>query len=238
MQDNNTPLPEENETPKTEPTEEALRSIEALVADLPFASTSAPAPQPYIRTGGRRIAGEVFEMLEMLASVAMIVMICFAFLGRLNIVDGHSMDMTLADKQYLVVSDLFYTPAAGDIVVIHDVTAAPYNTPIVKRVIATGGQHVEIDFKTWTLTIDGQVVEEPYRYLDYNRSLLTANYNMSIDGVFSLTVPEGEIFVMGDNRNGSGDSRQAALGTIDERCVVGRAYFRLFPLNTFGKLWD
>ncbi len=193
--------------------------------------------QPYVRTGLHKLTSEVFEILEMLASVVVIVMICFAFLGRLNIVDGHSMDMTLADKQYLVVSDLFYDPTPGDIVVIHDVTAAPYDTPIVKRVIATGGQTVEIDFKTWTMKIDGQVVEEPYRYLDYERPLLTANYNMDSDGVFTVTVPEGEIFVMGDNRNGSGDSRQSALGTIDERCVVGRAYFRLFPLDTFGKLW-
>ncbi len=217
MQDHNQHLPPEN-TPDT-----------AAAADT--------EPKPYERTPIRRLAGEVFEILEMLASVTILVMVCFAFLGRLNIVDGHSMDMTLADKQYLVVSDLFYTPSAGDIVVIHDVTAAPYDTPLVKRVIATGGQTVEIDFKTWTLKIDGAVVEEPYRYLNEERGLLTANYNMSIDGVFTLTVPEGEIFVMGDNRNGSGDSRQSSLGTIDERCVVGRAYLRLFPLETFSKLW-
>lgn len=194
-------------------------------------------PQPYVMQGGKKLAAEIFEILEMLASVTICVMLCFAFVARLNIVDGHSMDQTLADKQYLVVSDAFYTPRAGDIVVIHDVTASPYDSPIVKRVIATGGQTVQIDFKTWTLTIDGEVVEEPYRYLDYSLPLLTANYNMDSDSVFTLTVPEGEIFVMGDNRNGSGDSRQASLGTVDERCVVGRAYFRLFPLNTAGKLW-
>ena len=61
---------------------------------------------------------------------------------------------------------------------------------------------------------------------------------MDADGVFRVTVPENEIFVMGDNRNGSGDSRQYSLGTIDQRCVVGRAYFRIFPIDTFGKLWD
>jgi len=195
-------------------------------------------PQPYVMQGGKKLAAEIFEILEMLASVTICVMLCFAFVARLNIVDGHSMDQTLADRQYLVVSDVLYTPEAGDIVVVHDITASPYDAPIVKRVIATGGQTVEIDFKTWTLTVDGAVVEEPYRYLNPELGLLTANYNMDAEGCFRVTVPEGEIFVMGDNRNGSGDSRQYALGTIDERCVVGRAYFRIFPMDTFGTLWD
>lgn len=199
--------------------------------------TAETLPMPYEMQGGKKTIAEVFEILEMLALVTVCVMICFAFVARMNIVDGHSMDVTLADGQYLVVSDLFYTPKYGDIVVIHDVTATPYDKPIVKRVIATGGQELEIDFKTWTMTIDGTVVDEPYRYLDNTKALLTANYNLDTDGVFHITVPEGEVFVMGDNRNGSGDSRQAALGTIDERCIVGRAYFRLFPIDVAGKLF-
>ncbi|MBR5446358.1 MAG: signal peptidase I [Clostridia bacterium] len=194
-------------------------------------------PRPYVMTGTKKLFAEIFEILEMLASVTICVMLCFAFVARLNIVDGHSMDKTLANGQYLVVSDAFYTPEAGDIVVIHDITAVPYNSPIVKRIIATGGQTVEIDFHDWTMKVDGEVVEEAYRFLDPTLPLLTANYNVDENNVFTLTVPENELFVMGDNRNGSGDSRQAALGTVDERCVVGRAYFRLFPLNTFGKLW-
>ncbi len=201
------------------------------------AENAQALPAPYVMTGTKKLLAEVFEILEMLACVTICVMLCFAFAARLNIVDGHSMDRTLADRQYLVVSDAFYTPKAGDIVVIHDVTAAPYDSPIVKRVIATGGQTVEIDFNSWTLRVDGEVVEEPYRFLDPTLPLLTANYNVDITNCFTLTVPEGEIFVMGDNRNGSGDSRQRALGTVDQRCVVGRAYFRLFPLDSFGKLW-
>ena len=199
--------------------------------------TEETQPQAYVMTGAKKLFAECFEILEMLSFVTICVMLCFAFGARLNIVDGHSMDQTLAHGQYLVVSDAFYTPKAGDIVVIHDITAAPYDSPIVKRVIATGGQTVEIDFNTWTMKIDGTVVEEPYRFLDTTLPLLTANYNVDQNNIFTLTVPEGEIFVMGDNRNGSGDSRQYALGTVDERCVVGRAYFRLFPLDTMGKLW-
>ncbi len=172
----------------------------------------------------RSLLLEIYDLAEMLGVVTVIVMVLFAFVGRLNIVDGHSMDMTLANGEYLVVSDLFYTPTPGDIVVIHDQTAAPYDDPIVKRVIAVGGQTVDIDFTTWTLTVDGEVVEEPYRYLDPRR-FLGADYS------FPITVPEGEIFVLGDNRHNSADSRQSEIGTVDARCVVGKAVARVFPLN-------
>lgn len=168
--------------------------------------------------------GEVYELCQMLGMVTICVMLVFAFVGRLNIVDGHSMDKTLANGEYLVVSDLFYEPTVGDIVVIHDITAYPYNNPIVKRVIATEGQVVDIDFGKWTLTVDGEVIEEPYRYLDPTR-FLTADYS------FPITVPEGEIFVLGDNRHNSADSRQSEIGTVDERCVVGKAMARIFPLD-------
>lgn len=177
-----------------------------------------------------------YEAVEMVASVVIFVMLCFAFVTRLNIVDGHSMDVTLANREYLAVSDLGYTPSAGDIVVIHDIAAPPYDAPLVKRVIAVGGQTVEIDFTSWTLRVDGIIVEEPYRYLDVGYATLAAEYGMDENGVFTCSVPEGTIFVMGDNRNHSGDSRQNEIGCIDERCVVGRAYFRLAPLSKLGFL--
>ena len=173
------------------------------------------------------ILGTVYELMEMLVTVTVIVLIMFAFVIRLNIVDGESMEQTLHDDEYLAVSDLFYTPEAGDIVIIHDISAYPYSNPLVKRVIATEGQVVDIDFTTWTLTVDGVVIEEDYRYLKENAILLTADYQ------FPITVPENEIFVLGDNRNHSADSRQIEIGTVDERCVVGKAIARLAPMNKF-----
>ncbi len=174
------------------------------------------------------ITEAIYEIVEQLAIISSIVLIVFAFIVRLNIVDGSSMDKTLAHGQSLVVWSLLYEPKAGDIVVIHDITAHPYDHPIVKRVIATENQTVDIDFETWTLTVDGKVIDESeYRFIDSEKPLLRAEYN------FPITVPEGEIFVLGDNRNGSADSRQIEIGTIDSRCVVGRAAVRIFPISKF-----
>ncbi len=204
--------------------------------DIPEEKVPAPKKpkKPVLSAKGKALFWEIYDLLEVVASVTIVVMLGFAFLGRLNIVEGESMDKTLAEGQYLLISDLFYEPTPGDIVVVHDITAAPYNDPIVKRVIAVGGQTVEIDFSTWTLKVDGEVVEEPYRYLDVGYCTLRAEYGIDRDGIFRLTVPENEVFVLGDNRNNSGDSRQKEIGTVDKRCVVGKACLRLFPLSEFG----
>ena len=178
------------------------------------------------KRGLRDYLGDIYELLELFAIVTVTIMLMFAFVFRLNIVDGHSMDTTLTHGQYLAVSDLFYEPAAGDIVIVHKINADPYDAPIVKRVIATEGQTVDIDFATWTLKVDGEVIDEPYRYLD-GGPLLASDWD------FPITVGENQIFVMGDNRNNSADSRTEEIGMIDTRCVVGKAYVRLFPMNEF-----
>lgn len=170
--------------------------------------------------------GAVYEIIEMLGTVTVFVLVLFAFVVRLNIVDGQSMEQTLHHGEYLAVSGLFYEPEPGDIVIVHDISAFPYNEPIVKRVIATEGQTVDIDFTTWTLTVDGEVIDEPYRYLAGDMTL-TADY------AFPITVGEGEIFVLGDNRNHSADSRQSEIGCVDTRCVVGKALARLAPIDRF-----
>ncbi len=172
------------------------------------------------------LVGNFYELVEMLAFVTILVLMCFAFVVRLNIVDGQSMEQTLHHGESLAVSNLFYEPKAGDIVIIHDISAVPYNEPIVKRVVAVGGQTVDIDFDTWTLTVDGKVIEEDYRWID-NTETLTADY------AFPITIGEDEVFVLGDNRNHSADSRQIEIGPVDKRCIVGRALVRLVPIDKF-----
>ncbi len=194
------------------------RTSETETAD----ETKAPKEKRTLRD----YLGDIYELLEMLGVVSATIMIMFAFVFRLNIVDGHSMDMTLAHGEYLGVSDLFYEPTPGDIIIVHKINADPYDNPIVKRVIATEGQTVDIDFSTWTLRVDGEVIDEPYRYL-------SDDYLLTSDWTFPVTVGENEIFVMGDNRNNSADSRTEEIGMIDTRCVIGKAYVRIFPMNKF-----
>lgn len=181
---------------------------------------------------------EVFEMVEMLVIAACIVLSMYSFVFRLCRVSGPSMDQSLADGQMLIVSNINYTPERGDIVIFHQTSgnAYGYNEPIVKRVIAKAGETIDIDFRTWTVTItdkDGntQVLDESeYRYLDVGHATLGSDYD------FPIEVPEGYLFVMGDNRNHSADSRSSLIGLVDERRVVGKAILRLTPLDKFGKL--
>lgn len=186
----------------------------------------SPEESPKEKRTLRDWLGDIYELVEMLGIVSVTIMLMFAFVLRLNIVDGHSMDMTLAHGEYLAVSDLLYEPEVGDIVIVHKINADPYDAPIVKRVIATEGQTVDVDFATWTLKVDGEVIDEPYRYLDDGPTLTS-------DWTFPVTVGENEIFVMGDNRNNSADSRTSEIGMIDKRCVVGKAYVRIFPMQNF-----
>ena len=184
-------------------------------------------------SSGRRLLCAVYDFFEVFGVMTAAVRLVFAFVVRLNAVDGSSMQKTLADGDYLAVSSLPYEPARGDIVIIHKIDADPYDLPIVKRVVAVGGETVDIDFDTWTLTVDGEAVEESYRWLNPKRELLKCEYPLPV------TLGENEIFVMGDNRNGSADSRQEEIGPVDRRCVAGRALARLSPTfaifeNPFG----
>ena len=133
---------------------------------------------------------------------------------------------TLEGGDTLVVTDFYTKPAPGDIVILHRIDAAPYDKPIVKRVIAVGGQTVDIDFSAWILTVDGERVSEEYRWLNPERELLKSEIPLPV------TLGENEIFVMGDNRNASADNRQSEIGPVDTRCVVGRAVARFSPGGT------
>ncbi len=198
---------------------------------VPQKTADAKKPEEESKTSlSDKAMSTFYDAVEVFATVTVFVLLMFAFVARLNVVEGSSMLNTLHEGEEMLVSDLFYTPRRGDIVIVHRIDAAPYDKPIVKRVIAVGGETVDIDFSTWTLTVDGTPVDEPYRFLDPNRPTLTCEYDLPI------TLGENEIFVMGDNRNGSADSRQREIGPVDVRTVVGHAVVRLFPANVFTVL--
>ncbi|MBQ7669309.1 MAG: signal peptidase I [Clostridia bacterium] len=202
------------EIEKTEPTE---------------AAEAQPEGGP---SAGMKFAGFLYDLCEMMGAITVIVILCFSFVLRLNIVDGPSMENTLHTGEYLVVSDLFYTPTRGDIIVFQSPVAAErYRKPLVKRVIATEGQTVGIDVKTGDVTVDGEPINETYRNLTTDPIYYFGSHMTVKDGVASVTVTPGHVFVMGDNRNNSADSRLQGIGLIDERCIVGKVYARVWPFN-------
>ena len=163
---------------------------------------------------------DLFEWVQALVCSVLAVVLIFTFGVRLIGVDGHSMLPTLqhGDRLLVLNSMLDHNYAPGDIVVLRKESFL--NEPIVKRVIATEGQSVDIDFMNGVVYVDGEALEEPY-----------INEPTFVDEgtEFPLTVPENSIFVMGDNRNHSGDSRDERLGTIDTRYVIGKAVILAFP---------
>ncbi|MEE0969710.1 MAG: signal peptidase I [Clostridia bacterium] len=184
------------------------------------------------------LAKELFDIFEILVIAACVVLLLYSFICRLCVVSGNSMDTTLAHGQMLAVSNIGYTPVRGDIIVFHQTSdeIVGLNEPIVKRVIATAGETVNIDFDTWTVKItdkDGNtdvLDESGYMYLKEGYAITTWDW----DG--PVIVPDGYLFVMGDNRNHSTDSRSTYIGLVDTRRVIGKAIFRLSPFEKFGKL--
>lgn len=169
------------------------------------------------------VRGEVYDWIQCIVAALIFCVLLFVFVARMVNVVGGSMNPTLENNDKMVISNLFFTPKQGDIVVLRKETLM--DEPIVKRVIATENQIVNIDFDAGVVYVDGEALDEPYvNAPTYDRE--------NFDG--PITVPEGCVFVMGDNRNASTDSRDARLGCIDTRYIMGKVYFTIFPLKNFG----
>ena len=164
---------------------------------------------------------DLYEWVQSLVGSVLVVVAIFTFVIRMMGVDGHSMLNTLqhGDRLLVVNSMLYHDYKYGDIVILRK-NGVFDDDPIVKRVIAVEGQTVDIDFAEGIVYVDGEALEEDY----IREPTYTAEGTE-----FPLTVPEGSIFVMGDNRNGSSDSQDYRLGTVDTRYVIGKAAFLIFP---------
>ena len=168
----------------------------------------------------KKLVSAVYEFADILVSALLVIFLIFTFLFRLVGVEGTSMVPTLQENDRLLVSSRQYEPHYQDIVIVTQPNA--FHEPIVKRVIATEGQKVDIDFEKGIVYVDDKALDEPY----VNAPTLTK------EGVeFPVTVPEGHIFVMGDNRNMSTDSRSPMIGFIDVRYVLGKVEGRITPLG-------
>ncbi len=174
------------------------------------------------------LASDLFDWAEALVyALALLVVVC-AFFVRLSGVQGTSMYPTLDNgDQLLLLSFGYNEPERGDIVVL--MADDFMDQPLVKRVIGIGGDVIDMD-PSGTVTVNGEALYEPY-INDLN------GQDMYLGDIqFPLTVPDGQVFVMGDNRNGSSDSRKAEVGTIPYEKIVGKAVFRLFPFNRMGRI--
>lgn len=163
------------------------------------------------------------EWYEAMIFALVILVVGFSFFFRIIMVSGSSMEPTLQWNDRLIIRAAGYTPERGDVIVVDGYI--DYGKPLVKRIIAMGGDTVDIDFERGEVSVNGQVLDEPYT--------AAPTYD-SFDVEFPLTVPEGTVFVLGDNRNASSDSRVAAIGCIDERDIMGKVVFRFMPVNKLG----
>ncbi len=174
---------------------------------------------------------DLYYWTQALVMVLILLILICTLVGRVIGVVGSSMVPTLHDGDMLLLQSLGYTPKQGDVVVLRKpgFPAPPQDTaPIVKRVIAVGGQHVRVDYDAGAVYVDGVALDEPY-ILEH----MTDHYSPEMN-VLDVTVPQGSIYVLGDNRNHSSDSRHEALGTVDCRYVLGRVLGVIWPLSDFG----
>jgi signal peptidase I len=162
----------------------------------------------------------VFDFVELFIFSLVAVLLATTFVFRHSIVEGSSMEQTLYENEHLIISNLFYTPERGDIIVCEDYTTR-LKKPIVKRVIGLPGDRVVVRY-TGEVYVNGELLDEPYVYVDF--------YTPQSD--VDVVVPEGELFVMGDHRNLSTDSRE--IGTIDMDSVLGKVLLRFLPISEFG----
>lgn len=167
-----------------------------------------------------RVISFCFDLMDSVKGAVLVVFLIFALVFKAVGVDGDSMYPTLRDGDWVAVSGITASVDRGDIVVI----TQPWerNVPIIKRVIAVGGDTVFIDFDSNEVYVNGVLLEEKY---------IAEPTWLSYDVDFPLTVDEGKLFVMGDNRNVSLDSRSSKIGLIDERYVLGKALVRIYPAS-------
>jgi len=172
-----------------------------------------------------RMRMELYDWLQCLVIAIICGILIFMFIGRPIGVEGKSMLQTFKHDDRVVISNLFYTPDNGDIIVFQSPSEL-FEHPLVKRVIAVAGQTVHIDFEEGNVYIDDVVIYEPY---------LTTVTSARYDFEEPVTVPDGYVFVLGDNRNSSIDSRDNAVGLVDTRYILGKVLLVITPgLDEFG----
>ena len=238
-------IPEESDVKETVavdiPVEDDDESVKPISQDKPKADDAKK----------ERPIDSRFDFLELFVFTMVAVLILTTFVFRHSIVDGGSMEKTLFDGEHLIISDFFYTPKRGDVIVFQDYSKAEYSkdltVPLVKRIIAIGGDTIRVyrDGRVYVNDMQTPLDESEYVYSRLNVWHIESFYGREIPNFtfypshkfpdyIECTVPEGEVFVMGDHRDASTDSR--VFGTVKESAILGRVLFRFYPFEVFGKI--
>ena len=179
---------------------------------------------PQTEEKGSTFAQILYDWLSTLFLAVVVIRLVMTFFVRQVTVKGSSMNDTLQTQDRLLVSSFLYHPQNGDIVIVTH--GDVYDDAIIKRVIAVEGQHLEINYETSEIYVDGKLVEEPYAK---GRTIPLSNPTPIPE-----VIPKGYVFVMGDNREDSLDSRSARIGLIPVENIIGKAFWRIQPFSTFG----
>ncbi|MDE6149204.1 MAG: signal peptidase I [Ruminococcus sp.] len=175
----------------------------------------------------------VLDWLESFAFAIFVVILIFTFVLRTVVVKGESMSPNFHDKDRLIISHFNLTPEKGDILVMN---SYGLHETIIKRCIGTEGDKIKIDYNKNSVEVNGEIISNEYLG---EPMIDKATYNQEYcvsSGVYEYIVPEGMIFVMGDNRNGSSDSRSSFVGFISEEDVLGKVVFRIYPFSELGRI--
>lgn len=216
--------------------EEFQKEFKAIFEDEPKAAPPQKKQQ-FLVAGADSFTAGFYDWIRCVLLAVSVVVFCLTFVFRLVEVDGKSMMDTLENADKVVVTDMFYKPHNNDIIVIAHATN--YSHPIIKRVIAIGGQTVKLDYDNEKIFVDGAELTENYikGTTFSNNGNKDSNY-LATDESGNFVIPEGKLFVLGDNRAVSLDSRSPEIGLIDVNDVIGKAQFVVFPFNRFGNVYD
>lgn len=200
--------------------EDILAATESREEQISFFDEKEEVAEPKQQVTKERAVDTRFDFLEICIYTLVAVLLITTFFFRHSIVDGSSMEQTLSDKEHLILASFLYTPETGDIVVCEDYSTS-LRKPIVKRVIATEGQTVEI-YGPKDVYVDGVPIDQSYAFVDGRD-----------DTVYPIvhTVAEGHVFVMGDHRNASTDSR--VIGDVSVDSIIGKVVLRFSPFTIF-----
>lgn len=179
-----------------------------------------------------KIAPLIKDIFETLLMALVIIFLLLIFGFKMCTVNGGSMNNTLNHGDNLIILNFFYSPRENDIIVFHDTKSL--NEPLVKRVIATENKWVKIDYDNAIVYVSEDRIFDDNDIIDETAYLYLDRGHYSSHGVYEIFVPEGYLFVMGDNRNNSLDSRSQQIGLVDEKTILGKVIFRIAPIDQMG----